>query len=253
MARAVDQRRGVSFVGKRGRERISRLAGIGEGLARAALRDRVGRRRAAESAPQPTTEPSRRNSWSSRSTGLSARSDGGRLRLSQRAFCGLGVRRCIRGAHGSGYVPCTAITPPVATALATAVPPPVADALAVAVASPPAAPWPSRCRRLGHRSRLRRMRRSPCRSMLCCGRQRRHPPRRVLPPPKKSSTSPPAPPIALVDDVAFPMPLDAMLRASAAPPTPPVVPPKPGISAAAPAPPVAVALAVATPFRALLR
>ena len=99
---------------------------------------------------------------------------------------------------------------------------------------------------LGHRSRLPRMRHSPCRSMLML----------------LASAAPPHPAAASAAKkfvhrrrlrrrsrsrtTCVPMPLDAMLPALAAPPTPPVRA-KEGVSAAAPAPPVAVALAVATP------
>ena len=64
------------------------------------MRDRVGRRRAAAG----RRHSRRLNAYAGKTglrgrLGLSARSDGGRLRLSQRAFCGLGVRCCIRGAQ----------------------------------------------------------------------------------------------------------------------------------------------------------
>ena len=61
LARTADQPSGVGFVRKSDREGVGGLAGVGEGLAgAAALRDRIGRRRAiAGRCLQPSTERSR--------------------------------------------------------------------------------------------------------------------------------------------------------------------------------------------------
>ena len=103
IVRAIDQGCGIGLVGEGGREGVSRLARIGEGLTRAsALRDGVRRRGAADLRDGRRLDLDEGIARQSGRLRLSARSDRGRLRLSQRAFCGLGVRCCIRGAHSSG-------------------------------------------------------------------------------------------------------------------------------------------------------
>ena len=160
---------------------------------------------------------------------LTARSDRGRLRLSQRALCGLGVRCCIRGARGSGETSRAAV----AAAFATAVPPlPPTRSLSHRLSTAARV----RCRRrsrgrrrprrhdvtsgvnfaadfpsLRLRSRMRSSHQSAFRNAIDTGVAHR----------PRADHAPAPPADALADDIAWPDPPDlAVLLASALPPAP---------------------------------
>ena len=142
IARAADQRRSVSLVGKSGRDSAKKHVLVQGSLTRATLRNRLNRREVGEDCicnvrlNAHAAKAGLRGSLAGARRLISVGIDG-RQRFSHRAVYGRGGRRCISGAgRGRKKPPKLPGKPAAATAVAIAFPPPVADAAAVAVALP---------------------------------------------------------------------------------------------------------------------